>query len=62
MREDKWAEREAKSQELDRLLGFDSDGPDDPASFATGKPSEHGRRVGVRNPVRDPVGLAPALP
>jgi len=59
--EDKWAQREAKSQDLDRLLGFDSGGPDHPASFATGKPSEQGRRVGVRNQVRDAVGLATAL-
>jgi energy-coupling factor transporter ATP-binding protein EcfA2 len=59
--EDKWAERDAKSEDLDRLLGFAHHGPERSTSFISGKQVERRRRVGVRNPIRDMVGLGAGM-
>jgi len=37
-------------------LGLESSIPEQSAKFENPKSSEHGRRVGIRNPVRDAVG------
>jgi hypothetical protein len=60
--EEKWAERTATSQEVDRLLGLEPLTPQSTPSLAEGKAFQHRRRVGERNPTRDVVGLAPVFP
>ena len=60
--EDKWTEREAKSQELDILLGFDSPVLSSATSSAACKTLGHVRKPGERAPIRDVVGRTSVLP
>jgi energy-coupling factor transporter ATP-binding protein EcfA2 len=60
--EEKWAERTATNEEVDRLLGFEPLTQQNAPSLVSNKSFPHRRRVGERNPTRDVVGLAPVFP